>query len=426
MHLVYFSHSYRKEDAAVVRYFGELIRTEGLLPVLDPPSEGVNAARLQRHLRDSDGMVVVLTRRDNGVSPHILFEATLCLQARKPLLVFVEDVLSVKHLPSRVLRSRFSRKWFFRQVRDHRQAVRLFKSYLGEEPPPRYQPPSERQTCLAIGLSALLPSVQRGLCEAIERFGYNLVSDRLSDRIQGQSIRLSEHLACADLAVEVIDSLDASDQYLMGAVRATFIPHISLTCDSQYPFDGEVPLEYQPRMILNDDTNSTEGILANQFDLYEQAFVELDTPEEVTRYVDLLLRAANPIGEYAQGTRNLFIQELTVGDQYKVAQAGAVGPNSHAHDMTFQQVWNEAAAKLDLDALASELARLRPALKEAAVSAEEDVAIGEVALAEVAAKQKDGPKVLMHLKNAGKWVLGVAEKIGVDVATAAIKSAMGA
>lgn len=426
MRLVYFSHSYRKEDAAVVRYFGELIRSEGLLPVLDPPSESVNAARLQRHLRDSDGMVVILTRRDAGVSPHILFEATLCLQARKPLLVFVEDILSADRIPPRVLKSRFSRKWFFRQIRDHRQSVRLFRSYLGDDPPPRYQPTSTRQTCLAVGLSALGPKVRQATVEAIDGYGYNVVVDRLSDNVQDQSVQLSEHLACADLAVEVMDSDDPSDHYLMGAVRATFIPRISLTSDKDHQYDERIPLEYQPHVVSASDVGATTSVLGAQFDLYEQAFVELDTPEEVTLYVDLLLKAANPLGEYERSTRNLFIKELTVGDQYKVGQAGAVGPNALAHDMTFQQVWNESSAKLDLDTLASDLARLRLALKAEAESAEEDAAVGEIALAEVAAKRKDGPKALAHLKNAGRWALSVAEKIGVAVASAAIKTAMGA
>jgi hypothetical protein len=93
--------------------------------------------------------------------------------------------------------------------------------------------------------------------------------------------------------------------------------------------------------------------------------------------------------------------------------------------MTFQQVWNEQSSKIDLDALAVDLARLRTALKGQATSADEDVVVGEVALAEVAAKEKDGPRALSHLKNAGKWALGVAEKIGVAVATGAIKSALG-
>ena len=425
MRLVYFSHSYRTEDAAVVRYFGELIRSEGMLPVLDPPSESVNAARLQRHIHDSDGMVVVLTRRQGGVSPHIVFEATLALQARKPLLVFVEDTLSVERIPQRVLKSRFSRRWFFRQVRDHRQAVRLFKSYLGEEPPPRYQPPAARQTCLAIGLSALRQEVRAGIVSAVEEFGYSLIEEQLSDRKQDESVKLSEHLACADLAVEVIDSTAAPDQYLMGAVRATFIPRISLTCDDQYVFDHLVPEEYQPRIVSAKDASSTQKVLKRELEMYEQAFVELETPEEVSRYVELLLKAASPIGEYGRNTRNLFVQELNVGDHYKVGQAGAVGPNAHSHDLSFQQVWNEASSGINIGALSEELALLRPAMKAAATTAEQDVAVGEIALAEVAAKKHDGPTALKHLKKAGKWALEVAEKIGVGVATAAIKASIG-
>jgi hypothetical protein len=45
MNLVYFSHSYREQDALCVNYFGRLIRSEGLIPSLDPPSESLNAAK---------------------------------------------------------------------------------------------------------------------------------------------------------------------------------------------------------------------------------------------------------------------------------------------------------------------------------------------------------------------------------------------
>src|SRR5947208_12879480 len=155
MNLVYFAHSYRKEDAAVVGYFGRLLRSENLLPSLDPPSDSVNAAKLERHLNSSDGMVSVLTQRIGGVSPHILFEIALCLKARKPLIVFVEDSLSEKLVPTRILQSRFSRKSFLRQVRTHRHALQIFKAYLGESPPPRYQPSTSRRSCLLVGLEAL-------------------------------------------------------------------------------------------------------------------------------------------------------------------------------------------------------------------------------------------------------------------------------
>jgi uncharacterized protein YjbI with pentapeptide repeats len=117
------------------------------------------------------------------------------------------------------------------------------------------------------------------------------------------------------------------------------------------------------------------------------------------------------------------IEGINMGDTYNTGQAGAVGPNAHAHDMTFQQVQNQGA--LDLPRLAEELARLRAAMKqETEGTAEQDEAIGEVAKAEKAAGQGDDRTMLQHLKAAGKWTLGIAEKIGVAVAAEAIKRAM--
>ena len=104
-------------------------------------------------------------------------------------------------------------------------------------------------------------------------------------------------------------------------------------------------------------------------------------------------------------------------------QAGVIGRDGHAHDMTFQQVQNQGA--LDLPRLTEELARLRAAMKqETEGTAEQDEAIGEVAKAEKAAGQGDDRTMLRHLKTAGAWTLGIAEKIGVAVAAEAIKRAM--
>jgi uncharacterized protein YjbI with pentapeptide repeats len=105
----------------------------------------------------------------------------------------------------------------------------------------------------------------------------------------------------------------------------------------------------------------------------------------------------------------------------RAEQIAAVG---HVHDNTFQQIWNQAG--MDPLQLAQELAPLRAALKqETEGTAEQDEAIGAVAAAEKAADQGDGPTALRHLKAAGKWTLGVAEKIGVTLAAKAIESAMG-
>jgi hypothetical protein len=101
-------------------------------------------------------------------------------------------------------------------------------------------------------------------------------------------------------------------------------------------------------------------------------------------------------------------------------QTDAVDPSVHTQETTFQQVWNQG--NLDLSQLADELARLRVAMKqETEGTAEQNEAIGKVAKAEKAAVQGDGPAALRHLKAAGQWTLGVAEKIGVAVAVEAIK-----
>lgn len=109
-------------------------------------------------------------------------------------------------------------------------------------------------------------------------------------------------------------------------------------------------------------------------------------------------------------------------DIYNVTgQAGAVGPDAHAHDNTFQQI----QGGIDLPKLAEELGFLRTALKgEATGTREQDKAIGVVADAEEAAAKGDGQTALRYLQNAGKWTLGVAEKIGVAVAVEALKKAM--
>jgi hypothetical protein len=122
----------------------------------------------------------------------------------------------------------------------------------------------------------------------------------------------------------------------------------------------------------------------------------------------------------------IIIKEQIMGDKYTVGQAGAVGPQSHAHDMNFNQLWQQGAdEKIDLTTLATELSLLRSKLKEEATEPHQDAAVGAIASAEVAAKEGKGPEALEHLAKAGKWALGVAEKIGVGVATAALKEALG-
>ena len=114
-----------------------------------------------------------------------------------------------------------------------------------------------------------------------------------------------------------------------------------------------------------------------------------------------------------------------MGNRYSAGQVGAQGPGAHAHDMTFNQIWNQTENAIDLKALARDLAALRNHLRQMAQDAAQDAAIGAVAQAEIAAKDGDGPHALEALAKAGKWAFDNATKIGVAVAAGALKVALG-
>lgn len=117
--------------------------------------------------------------------------------------------------------------------------------------------------------------------------------------------------------------------------------------------------------------------------------------------------------------------DARMGDEYNVGQAGVAGPYGHAHDMTFNQIGGNIERRMDLSALAGELATLRRTMKGEATEPEHDAAVGEVAKAEQAAQAKDSSKVAESLKGAGKWALDVATKIGTTLASEALKESMG-
>jgi len=124
--------------------------------------------------------------------------------------------------------------------------------------------------------------------------------------------------------------------------------------------------------------------------------------------------------------QQFFSKETSMGDQYNVTgQVGAVGPNARAENNTFNQAWQNAAANIDMQALAAELAVLRASMRKEATDIEHDQAIASIGAAEGAAKKQDGAGAISHLKSAGKWAFDVATKIGTTVAAKAIQTAVG-
>ena len=116
-----------------------------------------------------------------------------------------------------------------------------------------------------------------------------------------------------------------------------------------------------------------------------------------------------------------FIGEVTMGDKYEAMQVGAQGPNARAHGMTFTQKWEASKDKYDLMRLSEELRLLKTEMKNLAETVENFSELQIIAVAETEANNGDGPKVLSLMSKVGKWTLGVAEKIGVEIAASMIK-----
>ena len=130
--------------------------------------------------------------------------------------------------------------------------------------------------------------------------------------------------------------------------------------------------------------------------------------------------------ESLSNNQTIHVQEAVMSDYYRVGQAGAVGPNSIAVGQNFTQVWSKQESSINLDALALELRKVRDTGRASASGApEEDMALAELANAEIAAKQGDGPRALSHLARAGQWALGIAVAISVPVAVKALETAIG-
>lgn len=79
----------------------------------------------------------------------------------------------------------------------------------------------------------------------------------------------------------------------------------------------------------------------------------------------------------------------------------------------------------DLAQLAAELKRLKQAMVGEAETAEQYAAVSQVAYAEEAANATNPSGVHEALANTGKWALSVASGIGVPLAIAALKRALG-
>lgn len=423
---VYFAHGYREREAPFAAHFGSLMQSGDFVASLDPPSDDVNAAKLERHLGYTTGGIAVLADRTGGPSPHILFEISMCLRSHKPLLVFIEDSIPDNAIPRRVLRKRFSARSYIREVREHMHALEIFRTYVGQQPAPKYQAALQQRSCVLIGLEAVEEEYREKISVLIRERGYRSISIDTSGKSVVQPGHIHFEISSSSLAICCIDDTAPISNYMLGVVQDALVPTIILTTNKKSPLISNIPTEYQRRIIPTKKFDEGLLIIQRQIELFEEDFVELDTKGVAEKYAQLLTLSASPIGEYTHETRTHIVQEITMGDKYITSgQVGAVGPGAHAHELHFAQIWNQSAAEIDIVALHEQLSRLRETLRAEAQTPEQDVAVAAVANAELAAKSGDGPKAMEWLSKAGKWTFDVATKIGVGVAAAALKAALG-
>jgi hypothetical protein len=212
--------------------------SEGMTSSIDPPSDRLNSAKPERHLRSTDGMICILPYRDTGPSPYILYEIRLALRARRPLAVFVEDTLPSNVLPDSVLARRFSRRSLLRQIRDQRYALQIFKDYVGKAPPPTYEPRNAQRTCLIIGASRLSITIRSELESHLRDLMYFPTIIGAGEDCLGDEHTQDARLRQASFVVAVVEGLTPREYYWLGAARSVLTPTITITDNFCYPYDA--------------------------------------------------------------------------------------------------------------------------------------------------------------------------------------------
>jgi len=439
MHLIYYAHSYKKPDAEINEFFQELMLTEGMKPSLDPFSNRLNAAKPERHLRTTDGMIAVLPSRDPEPSPYILYEIALCVRAHKPILVFIEDVLPNTLISGTLLQRRFSRRHLLREVRNHRHALRLLKTYIGSEPPPTYQPSSLQRSCLLIGASFLSDKQCSRIQDQLTSLRYSPILPPNAGDFLSFDQPFEEVVAQSVLCVSFAEKLSPLEFYLLGAARASLLPGIIITQDPDYVFNPKVPKEYQPKEVSADDMDALCQKLKEEITIFEEDYLELEDQKEVRLYRAAVIEEGREDGNYSHEARKLVFNLVAdnIGEidmsKDKIQVSNVIGPvNIKSRLDHVTQIVKNASKMPDdkREQLAALIGELQVALKTAAEKRPEDservAHTAELVATEVAKEKPDKGFLTITvegLKQAAKAVediapavLGVAVKVASFIA----------
>lgn len=318
---IYFSHGYREREAVFNKYFGILIEQNGFIPSLDPPSGDVNSAKLEKHLKHTVGLIAIVANRTGDISPYIKYEIDLALRIGKPVLVFIEDNLPDKVLPSFILKRRFSTKSFFRDYYEHQNALEIFKSFIGNLQLPKYQSLNFQKSAIILGFDNENSELENQIKGLLNDTGYFIWDNYEDDESKDLIIQGKKHFYLSNtyLSICLIDNLSNRASYYLGAIRAIQIPTILLTQGNNDKITGWIPSEFRQRYIPKDNISDAYSVVKKQINLYEEDFVVVDNEKKWESYVNSLSTNSILKGKYSNEGRDKIINNIYMhnGDNFE-------------------------------------------------------------------------------------------------------------
>lgn len=241
----YFSHSYRLEDQATNKEFWKLFDAQGFYFSVDPPSNNPTHVHLERMMNRSSCYVAVINRRRDAPEPFcsrfILYEFGLCLQARIPRLLLIDE--------------RVGKDWLFDDL-DGDESHEFNHAY-----------PLEKQDKLITRIGDLKNRARRDVKSRKSRIGLLLPKDSASTAYGGPKVQeriretaRSVGFTCTPLVVPYVDNaefalaLDACEaivvdvrgpalpNWVFAYTHARLIPSIKLVRVKKSELPEEIPL----------------------------------------------------------------------------------------------------------------------------------------------------------------------------------------
>jgi len=329
---IYFSHGYRERETVFNKYFGILIEQNGFIPSLDPPSEDVNSAKLEKHLKHTVGLIAIVASRNGSISPYIKYEIDLAIRIGKPVLVFIEDNLADNMLSNFILKRRFSSKSFFRDYYEHQNALEIFKSFIGNSQLPKYQSLNFQKSAILLGFDKENIELESQIKKYLNDTGYFVWGNIENEENKELIIEGKRHFYLSNtyLSICLIDKLSNKGSYYLGAIRSIQIPTILVTQNNKDEYKGWVPTEFRQRYIPKDEINVAYSIINKQVDLYEEDFVVVDNERKWENYVNSLSSSSIMKGEYTNEGRDKIINNLYMhnGDNFENISGNFSNKNS--------------------------------------------------------------------------------------------------